>query len=60
MMRTEEGLWIVMFVILFLAINFLQFLVNNALSDKPPGSQTVYDLALRDLFIWVKFEFEIN
>ena len=53
-MTTEELICIVLFAILLLAINFVHFFINKALTEKPPGSRTVYDQALLDLFFLVK------
>ena len=53
-MELKDLVWFLAFLLLFLALNLIQNLIENSLEDKPMGNQTIYDLAMRDVFFGMK------
>ena len=50
-MELTDIVWVFAFSVLILNIHFLYYIMVASLKDKPPGAQTIYDLALQDTFL---------
>ncbi len=53
-MELNDFIWLVAFSFLFFALNLIQYLMVNSLKDKPLGSQSIYDSAMRDQIFGTK------
>jgi hypothetical protein len=55
MMETTDFVCLVAFAFLFLILNFLLFLIRSYITNKSPGTQSLYDIVTGDTFLFAHF-----
>ena len=55
-MAGGDNCWMFLFTVIFLTSNLLFYLIRRYMNNKPLGSQSLYDVMMRDNFLVVQVQ----